>query len=208
MFCRKVLSGFTVVGFLIVCQSFGQTQQPATQKDSIQVVDSVTKETIPELLLIPLYSVARGAIVIPEGPGKLSKETYYFGNPIKYRTGDKFPIKRDESFSGLPLLFAYVGKFTSFEGVLTVVPGYRPYFCKEYACLNFSPRFELTKVTDDVWTKLLNSELKPLVDKSSKIIEHCFMFGLQEKCKVKTKFDKKSRELTRSFLQKQVPKSK
>jgi len=85
MFYRKIF--LTVIGLLIASQSFGQSPKTVTQNDSILVVDSVTQETVAESLVIPFYSVGRGAFVVPDGPGTEIKENYYFGNPIIYRTG-------------------------------------------------------------------------------------------------------------------------
>jgi hypothetical protein len=50
------------------------------------------------------------------------------------------------------------------------------------------------------WLELMKSDLDPVLKKSSRLRENCELWQIGERCNLKIKYDRKERELVRSFL--------
>jgi hypothetical protein len=128
----------------------------------------------------------------------------YLDNPFVYRTGEPFKVKQPRVFTGLPLLFVFIGKGRDINGILVVAPGYRPLWTEDLGWYPGNPSYErklqLTPISDNEWSLLLEKELSPFIKGASRINENCHLWNL-EKCPLKINYNKKERELVRSFLQ-------
>jgi hypothetical protein len=179
-------------------------QHTKVPEEPFQVVDAPTGKTIPEILVIPLYSSYKGIFIPPEGPSKATVRLY-LDNPFVYRTGQPFIIKQPRAFTGLPLLFVFIGEGRDLDGILVIAPGYHPLWTDDLWWYPGNPSYErklqLTPISDNEWSLLLENELSPFVKGASRINDNCQMWNLPEHCNLKIKYDKKERQLARSFLQ-------
>jgi hypothetical protein len=173
-------------------------------KKPFQVVDASTRKTIPEILVIPRYFSAIEILIVPEGPGRGTARNY-LDKPFVYRTGEPFIIKQPKVFTGAPLLFVFIGKFRDIDGILVIAPGYRPLWTDDLwwypGYPNYERKLQLTPISDNEWLLLLEKELSPFVKGASRVNENCQIWNLPEKCTLEIDYDKKERELVRSFLQ-------
>ena len=183
-----------------------RAQHTKVPKEPFQIVDASTGKTIPEILVIPLYSSYKGIFIAPEGPSKAIVRSY-LDNPFVYRTGEPFRVKQPRVFTGLPLLFVFIGAGKDLEGILVIAPGYRPLWTNDLWWYPGNPtderKLSLTSVSDNEWSQLLEKELSPFLKGASRINDNCDMWTLPERCKLKVQYNKKERELVRSFLQRQ-----
>ena len=179
-------------------------QHVKVPREPFQVVDASTGKTIPEILVIPLYSSYKGIFIAPEGPSRAITRTY-LDNPFVYRAGEPFIVKQPRVFTGLPLLFVFIGKGRDLNGILVIAPGYRPLWTDDLWWYPGNPDYErkllLTPVSDNEWQLLLEKELSPFLKSASRINDNCRMWDLTERCDLKIRYGKKKRELVRSFLQ-------
>jgi hypothetical protein len=181
-----------------------RAQHTKVPKEPFQVIDASTGKTIPEILVIPLYSSYKGVFVPPEGPSKTTVRIY-LDNPFVYRTGEPFVVKQPRVFTGLPLIFVFIGKGTDLNGILVIASGYRPVWTDDLWWYPGNPDYErklwLYPISDSEWSQLSEKELSPFLKGASRIHDNCQMWDLPEHCNLKIQFDKKERELVRSFLQ-------
>lgn len=196
---------------IVTCPDYSLERASAQKKrvpeEPFQVVDASTGKTIPEILVIPLYSSYKGVFIPPEGPSKASVSNY-LDNPFVYRTGEPFKVKQPRVFTGLPLLFVFIGEGRDLEGVLVIAPKYRPLWTDDLWWYQWNPSYErkleLYPVSDSEWLQLLENELSPLLKGASSINGNCRMWGLPEDCDLKIRYGKKKRDLVRTFLRKAV----
>jgi hypothetical protein len=181
-----------------------RAQRRRVPQEPFQVVDTSTGVTIPEILVIPLYSSYKGIFIAPEGPS-WGTARIYLDNPFVYRTGELFIIRRPRVFSGLPLLFVFIGEGRDLNGVLVIAPGYRPLRTDDLWWYPGYPDYErklrLIPISDNEWSQLLEKELSPFVNGASHINDHCPFWDLPTPCSLEIHFNRRERELVRSFLQ-------
>lgn len=193
-------------GFLVVPQ-LGVAQHRKIPTEPFQITDASNGNQISEALVIPRHFSGKGALLLPpEGTGKLSR-LVSLKRPFIYKSGTPFIVKKPKAFIGLPLIFAYVGKFKDIDGVLVIAPGFKPLWTVDlWSDSTFDPnykrQFKLKPISKDEWNLLLENELKPLIENNSRIEKNCEIWGLEEKCSVKIDFKKNEREIVRSFLKK------
>ena len=197
-----------MVGSLDRFSERASAQQKKVPKEPYQVVDASTGKMIPEILVIPLYSSAKGIFIAPEGPSKATSRIY-LDNPFVYRTGEPFKVKQPRGFTGLPLLFVLIGKGKDLEGILVIAPGYRPLWTNDLwwypgypgYTSEYKRKLQLTPISDNEWSLQLEKELRPFLKGASRIKDNCDMWSLPEHCNLKIQYDKNERGLVRSFLQ-------
>ena len=179
-------------------------QHKKVPKEPFQIVDASTGKTIPEVLVIPLYSSYKGVFIAPEGPSRAIVHDY-LDNPFVYRSGEPFNIKQPRVFTGLPLLFVFVGEGKDLGGILVIGKGYRPLWTDYLWCCPWDPKYkrelQLSPISESQWSKLLEKELGPLLKNDSTIRDNCEMWDLKQPCDLDIRYNKKERELVRSFLQ-------
>lgn len=207
---RKISTVALVCSLLLVVLSLdcppgrARAQHAKVPKEPFKVVDAVTGKTIPEILVLPLYSSYKGVFIPPEGPSKAT-ERLYLDHPFVYRTGQPFVVKKPLAFIGLPLLLVFIGKGRDLDGVLVLAPGYRPLWTDDLWWYPDNPNDErklrLTPISDEEWSQVLEKELSPFLEGASRIKENCQLWELDPKCTVNVEYNKKERELVRSFLQ-------
>ena len=169
-------------------------------EDPVHFVDAVTGETISEVLVMPLYSSSKGMFIAPEGPSKAVVRNY-LDNPFVYRAGAPFKIKKPRVFVGLPLLMVFIGQVKDLEGILVVARDYFPLWTGD---LWWPPgqqrKMKLSPIPHERWLELMKSDLDPVLKKSSRLRENCEIWQIGERCDLKIRYDKKERDLVRSFL--------
>ena len=201
-----VITGTLVLALLSLdcLHNRAMAQHKKVPDEPFQVVDAISGKTIPEILVIPLYSSAKGVFIAPEGPSKFTLRIY-LDNPFVYSTGEHFVIKQPRVFNGLPLLQVFIGKLTDLEGILVIAPGYRPLWTNDLWWYPGHPDYErkltLYPISAAQWSQLSRQELSPFLKGQSRIKDNCKIWNLRERCNLKIRFDKKERELVRSFLQ-------
>jgi hypothetical protein len=181
-----------------------RAQHTKVPKEPFKVVDAFTGKTIPEILVIPRYSSGIGVFIAPEGPAK-STNCIYLDNPFVYRTGEPFVITQPSVFTGLPLLFVFIGEVRDLEGILVVTPGYRPLWTDDLwwypGYPDYKRKLRLTPISDSQWSRLLEKELSPFVNDASRINDDCQIWNLPEHCNLTIQYDEEERKRVRSFLQ-------
>lgn len=189
---------------LAVLHERTMAQHTKVPKEPFQVVDASTGKSIPEILVIPVYSSYKGIFIVPEGPSKATVRTY-LDNPFVYRTGEPFLIKQPRVFTGLPLLFVFIGKGTDLDGMLVIARGYRPLWTDDLWWYPGNPGYErkltLYPISNDEWSQISRQDLSFSGKGTAHKKNNCEIWSLPEPCKVKSRFDKEERELVRSFLQ-------
>jgi hypothetical protein len=123
------------------------------------------------------------------------------GKPIPevYRAGTPFILKLPKSRGLLLGPFAFIGKGRSLWGVLVFARGYRPqWFINLWAD---DRKLQLTPVSGDDEAVLIGELLSPLGQGVPHTRDECSFWQLPAECKLEIHFDKKERELVRSFLQ-------
>lgn len=181
----KPIKLIAILAFIALSvSSEANAQQKKIPKNPFKFSDAVTGKPIPEVLVIPRYSSAKGIFIAPEGPAKAIYRTY-LDKPFVYRTGNPFVLKRPK-FIGLPLLPVFVGKATIIEGILIVAPKYRPVWFETLSqtrdILNTRDLrdLQLTPITDNEWSFLLAKTLKPLTTDSMLLIDDFRLWGFYE----------------------------
>ena len=144
--------------------------------------------------------------VLPEGPSRFTANRNYLDKPFVYRTGEPFKIrKQPKAFPPVPLLlFVFVGKVRDIDGILVIAPGYRPLWTDDlwwYPDSRNERKLQLTPISDHEWLLVVEKQLSPFVKGASRINENCQIWNLPEKCNLEIDYDKKEREVVRSFLQ-------
>jgi len=175
-------------------------QQRKVPKEPLQVIDASTGKLIPELLLIPRYSSFKGtSTLLGEGPGG-GTDLDYLATPFVYRTGTPFILKLPKSTGiGLPGLI-FMGKGRSIQGVLVIAPRYRPLWFTSLWSVGSERKLQLTLISDNQWSLLLEKTLSPLAQDVRRINDECSFWDLPTPCTLETRYNKKERELVRSFL--------
>jgi hypothetical protein len=196
MYGKPVPSCFLVLALLLLVNS--AYAQKKISKEPLKFVDIRTRETIPEVLVIPRYGSAMGVVVPPEGLGKGGRVRDYLDHPFVYRSGQAFKVKRT-SFIGLPLLFVFIGKFTEVEGVMFVAKGYFPVW-KSELYWGANQEVIMRPIDDKAGTELVEREFDSLMKGSKKLEQGCPVWDLPQGCNLEIKFDRKERELVQSFL--------
>lgn len=201
-FIYLIILTIVILNFLNIS---GEAQQRRATKEPFQIIDASTGKTISEVLIIPIYSSASGIFVAPEGPSKINSINHFSNNPFVYRSGEPFRPKRPQFFSGLPLFPVFIGKSREIEGIVVIAPRYRPLWFED---LWWYPKFagdkrlmQLTQISDDEWSLLLKKELSPLVSGAPRTNENCQIWHITGKCALDFDYNKKERDLVRSFIQ-------
>ena len=82
-------------------------------------------------------------------------------------------MKQPRVFTGLPLLFIFIGAGKDLEGILVIAPGYRPLWTNDLWWYPGNPSYErkllLTSVSDNEWSQLLEKELSPFLKRASRM---------------------------------------
>jgi hypothetical protein len=176
-----------------------EAQHVKVPEDPVQFVDAVTGETISEVLVMPRYSSSEGMFIAPEGPSKAIVRNY-LDNPFVYRAGAPFKIRKPCAFVGLPLLMVFIGQVKDLDGILVVARDYSPLWTDD---LWWPPgqqrKLKLSPIPHERWLPLMKSDLYPVLN-SPRLRENCEIWQIGERCDLKIKYDKKERELVRSFL--------
>lgn len=180
--------------------NFVKAQQSKIPKEPLQVIDASTGKPIPELLLIPRYSLFKGtSTLLGEGPGR-GTDRNYLAKPFAYHTGTPFILKLPKSTGfGLPGLL-FMGKGRSLDEVLVVAPGYRPLWFSSLWSVGSERKLQLTPISDNEWSQLLEKMLSPLEKDVALISDNCSFWDIPAPCSLKIHYNKKERELVRSFL--------
>lgn len=178
-----------------------RAQQRKIPKEPFQVVDASTGKLISEFLIIPRYSTFQGiSTMLGEGPGS-GTYGYYLDKPFIYRSGEPFIIKRPKS-TGLNIGFLFVGKGRTLNGIIIVAPKYRPLFVSDLWSMQGQRKLQLTPISDDEWSVLMRKQLNPLTKDAFLICDDYRFWDLPEKkCKLEIQYNRKEREVVRSFLQ-------
>ena len=175
-------------------------QHRKVPEDRVQFVDAVTGAIISEVLVMPRYSLAKGVFIAPEGPRK-AVVSNYLDYPFVYRDGEPFKIKQPLQFVGLPLIQVSIGQMKDLDGILVVARDYSPLWTDD---LWWPPgqqrKLKLSPIPHERWLLLMKSDLGHVLTKSSRLRENCELWQIGERCDLKIKYDRKERELVRSFL--------
>jgi len=186
------------VGLAAFAES-ANAQRKKVPEDPVQFVDAVTGETVSEVLVMPRYSVYRGVFIAPEGPSKAIVRNY-LDHPFVYRAGTSFKVKHPRVFVGLPLLMVFIGEGRDLDGVLVLARDYYPLWTDD---LWWPPgkqrKLKLSPIPHERWLPLMKSDVYPLLN-SSRLKQNCDIWQVGERCDFKIEYDKKERELVRSFL--------
>jgi hypothetical protein len=203
----RTISTIVLIGLLPVVSLSGlsnsaMAQQSKIPREALQVVDASTGKLIPELLLIPRYSSFKGtSTLLGEGPGRGSDRDY-LAKPFVYRSGTPFILKLPKSTGfGLPGLL-FMGKGRSIQGVLLIAPGYRPLWFTSLWSVGSKRRLQLTPISGNEWSMLLEKTLSRLVKDVPRIEGNCSFWDIPAPCSLEIHYNKKERELVRSFLHK------
>ena len=193
---------FALLSLSFFHESANAQHKKVPKDPPLQVVDTSTGKTIPEILILPLYSHYAGVFIAPEGPA-YAKSHFYLDHPFIYRAGEPFKIKQPREFTGLPLLMVFIGEGRDLDGIVVVAPGYRPLWTVDlWWYPPYERKLKLTPVkNDDEWSQILETDLKPFLNGASHVREGCELWNLKGKCNLKVKYDKKERRLVSSFLQ-------
>lgn len=183
-----------------------EAQQRKIPKQPFQITDASTGKPISEILIIPRYSSAAGVFIAPEGRGK---GTYgnYLDKPFVYRTGEPFILKLPKS-SGILLFPFFIGKGRTIQGITIIAAKYRPLRVSDLWSTGDKRTLQLIPISDSEWSLLLEKELNPFIKDVSRINDGCRFWDIAEPCALGIDFDKKERELVRSFLQEDRNKNK
>lgn len=176
-------------------------QQRKIPREPFQIVDASTGNPIPKFLVIPRYSTFQGiSTMLGEGPGS-GTYSNYLDKPFVYRAGESFIIKRPKS-TGVNTGFLFVGKGRTLNGILIIAPKYRPLWISDLWSTGDKRKLQLTAISDDEWSSLLEKKLYPLTKNAFLICEDDYRFwDLPEKqCKLEIYYSEKEREIVRSFL--------
>jgi hypothetical protein len=178
-----------------------RAQQSKIPKEPLQVTDASTGKLIPEFFVIPRYSSFTGtSTLLGEGPGR-GTDRNYLAKPFIYRTGDPFVLRLPKSIGvGLPG-FIFIGKGRSIDGVLVVATRYRPMWFTRLWSIGSERKLQLTPISGNEWSLLVEKALSPLEKGVLRISDGCSFWGLPEQCTLEVHFNKKERQLVRSFLQ-------
>ena len=206
IFIKLFLGLFLAVVNLNGFSNHAIAQQRKISKEPFHIVDASTGKPITDILVIPRYSTFQGvSTMLGEGP---SNGTYrnYLDKPFVYRTGEPFILKLPKS-TGVNTGFLFAGKGRSLNGVLIVAPKYRPIWfdnlwqTRDIWNTRDIRDLQLTPLSDNEWSTLLEKELSPFVKDASRINDSCRFWDLLEKCSLEVYYGEKERELVRSFLQ-------
>lgn len=204
---RKI-STIAIIGLLLLTMmsldcSFNcvRAQQRRIPREPLQVIDASTGRLVPELLMIPRYSSFTGtSTLLGEGPGR-GTDRDYLAKPFVYHTGDPFILKLPKS-TGVGLLgLFFVGRGRSIRGVLIIAPGYRPLWFTSLWSVGSERRLQLTPISDNEWSSLLGTALSPLERDVLRINDNCSFWDIPTPCSLEIHFNRRERELVRSFLQ-------
>lgn len=193
----RILPAILLVGVLPV-SVMGQPKK--IPKEPLQVVDADSGKLIPELLLLPRFFSFTGiSTLLGEGPGR-GTYRYYLAKPLVYRTGDPFVLKPPKSNGfNLPGLL-FIGKGRTVYGVLLIAPGYRPQWFTSLWSIGSERKLRLTPISDNDWSLLLEKKLSRLEKDVTRIEEDCPFWSVPSPCSLEIHYNKKERELVRSFL--------
>ena len=194
---HALLRTIVLIGLSVVCVSVRAQQIP---KEPLQVVDASTGKLIPEVLIIPRYFVFTGtSTLLGEGPGCGSYRDY-LSNPFVYRTGTLFILKSPKSHGFMLPGLLFIGKGRSLRGVLLVASGYRPLWSTSYGSVGAERKIKLTPISDNEWSSLLEKTLGRLEKDVTPIKDDCSFWDIGTPCSLEIHYNKKERELVRSFL--------
>jgi len=215
-FLWRLTSASVVIGISFIAVSFSPevlAQQKKIPKNPFRFSDAVTGKPIPEVLVLPRYSSAKGIFIAPEGPAKATYRNY-LDKPFLYRTEDPFILKTPK-FCGLPLFQVFIGKARGIEGILIVAPRYRPIWfdnlwqTRDIWNTRDIRGLRLTPIPNNEWSLLLEKELNPLAEKSVLSVDDFQFWGLYEaERSLYIDYNKDERELVKKFLQSATIESK
>ena len=202
----KAIRIIGILAFVAVSFSSGvMAQQSKIPKNPFRFTDAITGKVIPEVLVLPRYSSARGIFIAPEGPAKATYRNY-LDKPFLYRTDTPFILKTPK-FYLLPLFPFFIGKGRSIEGILIVAPKYRPLWLdnlwqtRDIWNTRDMRNLLLDPISDEEWSILLEQDLSPLMDESVLSVDH-FQFGglYGDASRLHVDYNKRERELVKKFL--------
>lgn len=177
-----------------------KAQHIKVPEDRVQFVDAVTGKTISEVLVMPRYSLAKGVFIAPEGPRK-AVVSNYLDHPFVYRDGEPFKIKQPLRFVGLPLIPVFIGQIKDLDGILVIARDYFPLWTEDlWRPAGQQRKMKLSPIPHERWLELMKSDLDPVMKKTSRLRENCELWQIGNRCDLKIKYDKKEREVVRSFL--------
>ena len=176
-------------------------QKRKIPREPFQFTDATTGEKIPEVLVITRYMSSTGlvpSVLLPK------KDIFrnYLDKPFIYQSGKPFIINGPK-FNKVPVIQLSVGIGRDVESVLIVAPKYRPLAFSNLWIPGDIRKVQLTPISDEEWQKLLREKLNPLTEQS--VIEsddYRFWDLPNEKFTLHIYYDKKERELVKTFLQK------
>lgn len=138
-----------------------------------------------------------------EGPQR-GIDRDYLAKPFIYYTRNNFKPKQPKSPAVVLPPFVFVGKGITLEGVLVLSPGYQPQWFTNLWSIGSERKLQLTSISNTEWSSLLEKTLSPLVNDTSHIKDECSFWDIPTPCNLEIRFNKKERELTRSFLQQDI----
>lgn len=202
----KAIKIVAILSLIAVSFSSGVVaQQEKIPKNPFRFTDAVTGRPIPEVLVLPRYSSAKGIFVAPEGPAKATYRNY-LDKPFLYRTDAPFILKRPK-FYLLPLFPVFIGKARSIEGILIVAPRCRPmWFDNLWQTRDIWNTRDirdllLTPISDQEWSLVLEQQLTPLIEESVLSIDHFDFWGLYgDDSRLHIDYSKQERDLVKKFL--------
>ena len=203
----KAIRIIGILSFIAVSFSSGvMAQQERIPKNPFRFTDAVTGKPIAEVLVLPRFSSAKGIFIAPEGPAKATYRNY-LDKPFLYRPDAPFILKTPKSYL-LPLIPVFIGKGRSIEGILIVVPKYRPLWfdnlwqTRDIWNTRDLRNLLLDPISDEEWSLLLEQDLSPLIDQSVRSVDDFEFWGLYgDKGRLHVDYSKSERELIKKFLQ-------
>lgn len=135
----RSVPGAIAAGLLLMasCASFHGPLQIEIPEAAIPIVDSVTGESIREVLVIPRYQASRSG----------DSPVFWVGNPFIYKPGEQFPLRRPVSEGTMWSFGRFSGTAVTLAGTLVVAAGYRPCYTRSLWDRELDPEFALLPVS-------------------------------------------------------------
>jgi hypothetical protein len=207
LFFHKIFEA-NFIKLVCVCLLFAFTtaaQQERVPRNPVRVIDAATGQTIPEVLILPVYKSGSGvAVTMPEYKG-VEKKHRYLKNPFVYKAGEKLEVKKPPVFVGVPLLFVAIGKTWEVDGLIVVAKGYAPFFWEtlwsgEDYNINVIRTVKLKPISEVDWKTFEEENLKPLAVGTEKANIGCKLVAFPDSCPVEVNFSKRMKKTVGKFL--------